>query len=172
MGPASVPVSAPAPVPAPQITSKAPTPPQAPAPIAVPPTVPVAQPTPRVPTNPPSKLPSNGFPLTFPVALPPPINSEGMETCGRTTAWEFAPGTTRHPVIPCTKHSDCADFFDKDVVFGSYTPCCLYRRCICGSTFFETTAQAEHCALFQCTTDVECPGGSCQDGVCDFSNVV
>ena len=126
----------------------------------------------RSPTDPPSKLPSNGIPLDRPVQAPPPINTEGVETCGYTSNWDYAPGTDRHPIVPCTKHSDCAGFFDRDVVFDEYVPCCLYWRCICGSTFFETTSQAQHCALFECTTDVECPGGSCIQGVCDFSNVV
>lgn len=51
---------------------------------------------------------------------------DGRDVCGSTAFWEFADGDK---IVPCTSDGACDGFKTR-----SGEPCCLYPRCICGTT--------------------------------------
>ena len=90
------------------------------------------------------------------------------ETCGYNMKWDWADDGYRHPIVPCTTHSACADFTD---VGRGWQACCIIKDCVCGSTQVEFTPGILHCGRFACKSNAECGAGRCIAGKCDFQNI-
>lgn len=91
------------------------------------------------------------------------------EVCGYTPKWDWEGDGYKHPVVPCTSHSDCFDFSDSGSGWGE--PCCLFHDCLCGSVQSLFTPGVLHCGRFACTMNDECWPGNCINGQCNFDNI-